>query len=458
MNSNITDISYVYNLTNLEELNLRKNNISDISGLANLTNLKSLALDNNNITDISPLANLTSLESLLLNETNIDDISALSSLSNLRVLQLEDTSLSSLAPLSGLTNLEWLVASSNNLTSLTGLENLTKLTSAHLSNNNISDISALANLTNLDYLLLDINNISDISALANLTNLRRLVAFDNNIVDISPLKNMDKLEYLNLGDNKIIDISSLSNLQELEELYLANNNIANISTLTNLSSLMEVAIEGNNINFLDTTQSTALQKLLSGNLTIHYDTPSELVFDDVLTTAWYYDSVMNVYELGIMGGMSETSFGPTQTTTKAMMMAMLHRIDGNQEVNFDTGFSDIQEGAWYTSSINWAVASGVYEGFPASSTFEPNENITREQLALIMYNYANYSGQDTSKAGNISEFTDANDISSWTKDAIVWAVGAGIVNGKGNGNLDPTGTATRAEIATIMTRFLELTN
>ena len=220
--SNISDISALANLTNLQTLNLSGNSISDIGALANLTNLTELNLSGNKIiSDISALRNLTNLQTLNLSSNNISDISALGNLTNLQTLNWSYNKIIYISTLRNLTNLQTLNLSGNNISDISALRSLTNLQTLktlHLSGNKISDISALANLTNLQTLDLSGNGISDISALESLTNLKTL-------------------KTLHLSSNKISDISALANLTNLQTLYLSNNNISDVSLLGNLLGL-----------------------------------------------------------------------------------------------------------------------------------------------------------------------------------------------------------------------------
>ncbi|OOB78218.1 MAG: hypothetical protein ATN33_02390 [Epulopiscium sp. Nele67-Bin001] len=177
-------------------------------------------------------------------------------------------------------------------------------------------------------------------------------------------------------------------------------------------------------------------------------------FIDVPTTAWYYSDVMNIYIQGVMSGMSVNEFKPMEYTTKAMFVSILHRISGWQELETSHDYKDIIPGAWYEAPAQWAIATQVYSGFPNTVLFAPNDNITREEIALLIYNFANYLGFDTSTLSSTSNFSDTTDISDWTRLAMQWAVGEGIITGKSQDTLDPKGTATRAEMATMVNRFL----
>ena len=269
--SNISDISALANLTNLQTLNLSGNSISDIGALANLTNLTELNLSGNKIiSDISALGNLTNLQTLNLSNNNISDIGALASLTNLQTLYLSNNNISDISALGGLTNLTELDWSYNKNISIGALANLPNLQTLDLSGNGIISIGELGSLPNLQTLNLSSNNISDISALGNLTNLQTLNWSYNKIIYISTLRNLTNLQTLNLSGNNISDISTLRNLTNLQTLNLSGNNISDISalrSLTNLQTLKTLHLSGNKISDISALANlTNLQTLdLSGN-------------------------------------------------------------------------------------------------------------------------------------------------------------------------------------------------
>ncbi len=172
---------------------------------------------------------------------------------------------------------------------------------------------------------------------------------------------------------------------------------------------------------------------------------------DVQATHWFYDSVMNVTKKGYMNGTGDSIFEPNSTLTRAMLVTILHRYAGEPAAE-GTGFSDVPAGTWYTEAVTWAADAGIVNG-TAPGVFEPNTNITREQLATIMYRYAEAYGYDISAAGSIIGFSDSYLISDWAQTALIWTTGAGIIGGKDNNMLDPRGNATRAEAAAIIERF-----
>lgn len=174
-------------------------------------------------------------------------------------------------------------------------------------------------------------------------------------------------------------------------------------------------------------------------------------YQDVEKTAWYHDAVDFAVQNGIMNGVSDTAFAPNNKLTRAMLATILYRIDGDSG-SHEHPFTDVEKGSWYEKAVAWAYSSGVINGTGAT-TFAPNENVTREQAAAMLYRYTAYCGEKTDVAGDLSAFRDAGSISAYAVEPMRWAVGMQILNGKGDGILDPTGTATRAEITKIIMKW-----
>ncbi len=186
------------------------------------------------------------------------------------------------------------------------------------------------------------------------------------------------------------------------------------------------------------------------------DTPVDtgLPFTDVKADDWFYEAVKHVYDNKLMDGTSSTTFAPLMTTNRAMVVTILWRLEGQPETDDATlSFTDVESGVWYTDAVNWAASKGIVKGY-SDAVFAPNDTVTREQLATILYRYAEYKEYDVSARGVLTTFTDGANTSFWATEAMEWAVGSGLLSGKDGGKLDPTGTATRAEVATILMRFL----
>ena len=177
-------------------------------------------------------------------------------------------------------------------------------------------------------------------------------------------------------------------------------------------------------------------------------------FTDVSERDWFYGDVMFVYENGLMLGTSKTLFSPHGTATRGMMATILWRMEGSPVPKGKNSFTDVEAGKWYADAITWTAENSIFAGY-GKDKFGPDDPITREQLAAIFYRYADYKGYDLTVKGNLDKFKDADKITDYAKTAMQWAVGSGLVKGKSGNLLDPQGTATRAEIAAMLHRFIE---
>ena len=177
-------------------------------------------------------------------------------------------------------------------------------------------------------------------------------------------------------------------------------------------------------------------------------------FTDVSEKDWFYGDVMFVYENGLMLGTSKTLFSPHRTATRGMMATILWRMEGSPVPKGKNSFTDVEAGKWYADAITWTAENGIFAGY-GKDKFGPDDPITREQLAAIFYRYTDYKGYDLTVKGNLDKFKDADKITDYAKTAMQWAVGSGLVKGKSGNLLDPQGTATRAEIAAMLHRFIE---
>ena len=182
------------------------------------------------------------------------------------------------------------------------------------------------------------------------------------------------------------------------------------------------------------------------------DCPSYLL-TDVDAGKWYHDAVDYVVTHGLMQGTSATSFEPNTTTSRGMIVTILYRLEGEPETA-DTSFDDVAEGRYCTNAVAWAAANGIVNGY-GNGSFGPDDTITREQMAAILYRYAAYKGYDVAARANLAGYTDADQISAYAVDAIAWANAEGLVNGTSTTTMDPAGNATRAQVAAILMRFCE---
>ena len=176
-------------------------------------------------------------------------------------------------------------------------------------------------------------------------------------------------------------------------------------------------------------------------------------FPDVDENDWFYDEVVYVYENGLMNGVENNQFAPNTATNRAMLATILYRLAGQPDVSGDLPFTDVAAGTWYTDAVLWAAQNGVVNGL-GENTFAPMNTLTREQLVTMLYRYAEAEGYDVSAAADLSGYPDAGKVQTYAQKAMSWAVAEGIVEGI-DGNLNPAGNATRAQIATILMRFCE---
>lgn len=180
-------------------------------------------------------------------------------------------------------------------------------------------------------------------------------------------------------------------------------------------------------------------------------------FADVAADAWYADAVQYVYENGMMSGTSETTFSPDLTTTRGMIVTILYRLEGSPDLsneNLGYPYADVDANAYYADAVYWARQNGIVSGMSAEQ-FAPNNAITREQMAAILYRYAQFKGYDVSAKADLSVYTDAAQVSTYATDAMAWANGAQLIAGTSQATLTPAGNATRAQVATILMRFCE---
>lgn len=176
-------------------------------------------------------------------------------------------------------------------------------------------------------------------------------------------------------------------------------------------------------------------------------------FTDVKSNDWYYQSVQYAYDNGLFSGVSHDSFAPGDSMDRSMLVTVLHSLDGKPAAG-KGGFTDVADGAWYANAVAWAAEHGIVSGV-SDSAFAPNGAITREQLAVMLYRYAQYKGYDVSKTADLSGYADQGSISDWAAQAVQWACGSGLMTGRSANSLAPAGTLTRAEAATMLKAFCE---
>lgn len=177
-------------------------------------------------------------------------------------------------------------------------------------------------------------------------------------------------------------------------------------------------------------------------------------FSDVQKDDWYFDSVCYAEQNRLLFGVSATEFAPDEPLTRAMFLALLYRAAGQPQTDQLLNFTDVPEDAYYANAVRWASERGIITGV-SNTEFAPDQNITRQEMATVICRYADHIGIPTDSLGDLTIFVDANAVADWAGKPVAWAVGYGLLSGRGNQRLDPRGETTRAEAAAIMHRFLE---
>ena len=227
-----------------------------------------------------------------------------------------------------------------------------------------------------------------------------------------------------------------------------------------LESLFVTDKNGNKIDLTKKTETSYTFKMPASKVTVSATfteivvepEPIILPFNDISQSAWYYGAVEYVCSNDMMQGTSATTFSPEIEMSRGMIATVLYRLENKPAHTGSTSFSDVGVNEWYTDAIQWVAENNIMSGY-GNNQFGPMDNVTREQLALIFYNYTASKGISVTTTGDLSAFHDAQYTSDWAKEAISWAVGVGLLSGKGNGILDPTGTATRAEVVQILMNY-----
>lgn len=223
-----------------------------------------------------------------------------------------------------------------------------------------------------------------------------------------------------------------------------------------LESLTVLDSRGNEIALTDKGNGKYTFTMPASRVTVEASfAPAPLPFEDVAPGAWYESAVRYAYFHNIMEGMRETEFAPATALTRAMAVQILYNLEGQPDLsdeNLGYPYEDVDAQAWYGDAVYWARITGVATGY-GDGTFQPGDSITRQEFAQMLYNYAKYKGYDLSAEGDLSTFPDANSIADWAEAAMSWANGNELINGHDDGTLEPDGTATRAQAASILMQF-----
>lgn len=214
----------------------------------------------------------------------------------------------------------------------------------------------------------------------------------------------------------------------------------------------DVAVTGKDGKYVFTMPGSAVT--VTGTFKAETPAPVALPFSDVKSGNWFYDAVKYAYEQGLMTGTSATTFAPNGTMNRAMIVTVLYRLEKSPAVTGASKFTDVPAGQWYSDAVAWAAANKIVNGYD-ETTFGPMNAVTREQMAAILFRYEQVKGlENVTLEENLNRFPDQNKISAYAIPALQWAVGQKIINGNADGTLDPTGTATRAQVAQIFTNLL----
>lgn len=213
---------------------------------------------------------------------------------------------------------------------------------------------------------------------------------------------------------------------------------------------------GYDLSQTNTTQAVTVS-FRGKSTTFNIAVVNPMPFVDVSKGTWFYPYVETVYYNDLMTGKDATHFAPGEKLARAQFATILYRMEGEPDVDISSNFADVPSNIWYTDAVLWANSIGVVNGYSSTGLFGPNDPINREQMAVMMYRYANYCKLDTSARASLNQFKDASYVNSFAREAMQWAVAEGIITGKDNGTkLDPQGNASRAECATIISRFMDL--
>ena len=262
--------------------------------------------------------------------------------------------------------------------------------------------------------------------------------------------------FTTVGDNGTIDVDRYATEGDKVTITVSPDEAYMLDEMTITSG-------GKDVEVTDNGDSTYTFTMPSGDVKIEVTfaedpnwepEPEEpaMPFVDVNEDDWFYDVVLYAYENGLMTGTSADTFAPNTATTRGMIVSMLARLEGVTNAE-SAGFTDVAESDWYATAVNWAASEGIVNGFE-DDTFRPNAPITREQMAAILYNYADYKGYDVSARADLSDYADAASISSWAEDVLAWANAEGLINGMTATTIDPQGATTRAQTAAMFERFL----
>ena len=446
--------------TGLVELNLSNTGISEVGGLAGLTSLKVLDLSNNTgLSDIGGLASLTALTDLDMSNTSVSNLGGILNATGLTTLNISNTKVTNM-------DFMWNDSDPSDVNHAARFASLTNLIAKNLS---LDNINGLVQIVSKDGFTNANNAVWDLSG-------STILYTHKDHVDAVTAKLAEKFKaptviYPDDGGSTTTPTSYGITVSTAENgtVKSSNSSAAKDATVTItvtpnegyvLDTLTVTDKDNNTVALTKVSDTQYTFKMPASAVTVKATfkkdegtQPAALPFNDVSESEWFYEAVKYVYDKGMMNGVSDTSFAPYSNLTRGMIAQVLYNLEGKPAVS-GSAYTDVAADQWYNDAVNWAAQKGIVTGY-GDGTFGPMDNITREQMAAILYRYAQYKGYDVSAKGDLTAFTDGNTVSDWAKDAMSWAVGTALFNGKGDGILDPTTTATRAEVAKILMTYCE---
>ena len=282
-----------------------------------------------------------------------------------------------------------------------------------------------------------------------------IVGTFGNTVDIYQIvSNKYFLEVYFFCDTKSASSNFINKAEQksiVNSLSIFDANVAN----SNISDDEDVVETENNQNEDKNIQTENTNTDKKDNNPKNNNTKSNLPFTDVSKSSWYYNAVNYTYSNGIISGYSKTEFAPNDMLTRGMIVTILYRMEGSPNNSGNSGFADVENNAWYSKAIKWAVSNDIVHGYGGTNNFGPRDNIIRQDLAGILRNYAYFKNKNIKISADLSKFSDSNNISGYAQTSMKWAVGKGVITGNKNGTLNPKGNATRAEAAAMIQKYCE---
>ena len=335
--------------------------------------------------------------------------------------------------------------------SLAGIEYFTGLVRLRVVNCQITELN-MTMLKQLKYL--NVHSCANLKTI-DVRGMEQLEILSCHFNGLTELKlSCSSLTSLNCSENQLSELD-LSDCPALEQMYCDSNNLQTLDVRS--CPKLNMLLCRNNL-FKDTSAIIGYdeREWLDPNYTLDFypqkTQPSVgLVLQDVAQTDWFYDAVQYTFERGFMKGVSDDRFAPQDEVSRAMTATVLHRLAGEQEAKGSNPFPDVEAGQWYSDAVIWAAGEKIIEGY-GNGSFGTNDSVTREQLVTMFWRA---QGKPVANAQVLSAYSDAAEISPWAEDAFAWAVSTGLIQGKPGKILDPSGTTSRAQLATILMRTNE---